>query len=331
VAEELERQGFRTAVTIQENPFLKLYASKFSIFVFHRTLYTSEVAKLIAEIKKLKKEIIFETDDLLFDPECIRNSDYFKNISALEKGGYKNGIGGEILNDPYVKTCTTTTSFLAEKLKGTGKRVFVVSNKLSQEDVRLAEKVLENPKEEKGFIQVGYFSGSASHNRDFGVISEALVEIMEKYPEVRLLIVGPLELAGKILELEGRIDRLPFAVSRQKHFENISRADVNLAPLEIGDPFCEAKSELKFFEAGILKVPTVASATQAFCEAIQDSQDGFVANSKEEWTNKLEKLINNKELREEMGGMAREKALRKYSTQNADNKDYYNYLKSKIV
>ena len=106
--------------------------------------------------------------------------------------------------------------------------------------------------------------------------------------------------------------------------------DINLIPLVSDDPFTESKSELKFFEAGILKVPTVAAATDPFRRAVEDGVDGFVANGIEEWTEKLENLIINKELREKIGEKAREKAIEKYSTINAKNEEYYQFLRSKI-
>ena len=40
-----------------------------------------------------------------------------------------------------------------------------------------------------------------------------------------------------------------------------ARFDINLAPLEVGNPFCEAKSQLKFFEAGLVNCTTIASPT----------------------------------------------------------------------
>ncbi len=63
---------------------------------------------------------------------------FYKNLNETEKSFLKNGLGAEILNDPYVKTCTTTTSFLADKLREKGKEVFIVRNKLSAEDLKLA-------------------------------------------------------------------------------------------------------------------------------------------------------------------------------------------------
>ena len=60
-------------------------------------------------------------------------------------------------------------------------------------------------------------------------------------------------LTGLELQIEWRatvpLDTMP---------DEMARFDVNLAPLEAGNPFCEAKSELKFFEAALVDVPTVS-------------------------------------------------------------------------
>ena len=325
--EELELNGFKCSVTVQDNPFLSGYANKFKIFIFHRVLFTPSVKKLIEKAKAQNKEIIFETDDLVFDPKYLEFMDYFKVMNSFEKKLYENGVGGEILKDDYVKVCTTTTSYLAEKLKEYGKKVFIVRNKLSKSDVEIADRIIKN--KIRDTIRLGYFSGTASHNKDFAVITDALMQIMEKYPQVELFLVGPLDIENKLNKFKDRIKQLPY-VSRNKHFENISKVDINLAPLEIGNPFCESKSELKFFEAGIVGVPTVASATGTFKEAISDGFDGFVASDTQEWVNKLQGLILEPETRLEMGQKAREKAIQNYATSNAKNEEYYSYLRSKM-
>ena len=133
-AEELEIHGFRCSVTVQDNPFLPRYAGKFKIFIFHRVLFTPSVARMIEKIKAQKKEIIFETDDLVYDPKYLQHMDYFRKMNAFEKKLYENGVGGEILRDDYVKTAVATTSFLAGKLKEEGKKVFISKNKLSLAD-----------------------------------------------------------------------------------------------------------------------------------------------------------------------------------------------------
>ncbi|MFZ2299563.1 MAG: glycosyltransferase [Candidatus Moraniibacteriota bacterium] len=330
VAEELASQGLRCSSTVQDNPFLVSYADKFSVFVFHRVLYTPSIARLIARIKKQRKEIIFETDDLVYDPEFLQHMDYFTQMNALERKLYENGVGGEILADPYVKVCTTSTTFLAGKLREKGKRVFVVRNKVSQQDVRMAEEILRDTKKDESMVRVAYLSGTPSHNKDFATIVPALTELFERYPSWRLVLVGPLDTSDQLRKFSDRIEHVPF-LPRKQYFERVAQMDITLAPLEIGNPFCEAKSELKWFEAGLVGVPTVAAATGTFRAAITDGVDGYVAATTEEWIEKIGKLISDAEFRKRMGEKAREKVLARYTTADADDAEYYNRLREKIV
>lgn len=337
VAEELQLHGFRTSVTVQDNPFLMRYVKRFSIFVFHRTLYTDRIRHMIEDIKAAEKTIIFETDDLVYDPQYLVHMDYYKKMNAWERKLYEHGVGGEILHDAYVHVATTTTAYLAEKLQQEGKRVFVVPNKLSVRDLHDIHKTIEKKAILKscvtradGKIRLGYFSGTISHNKDFGTITDALVQVMNRYKNVELLLVGPLDVDNVLVQKFGkRIRQLPYA-SRVKHFFNIAQCDINLAPLELNNPFCESKSELKFFEAGIVSVPTVAVANRTFSDAIEDGVDGFVARDTDEWVNKISRLIEDDDLRSDMGVRACEKVLKKYTTKNAENDVYYEYLRNEI-
>ncbi|MEI8097035.1 MAG: glycosyltransferase [Candidatus Moraniibacteriota bacterium] len=328
VAEELSLEGFSSSITVQDNPFLSTYADKFSIFIFHRVLFTPRVAKLIENIKASGKEIIFDTDDLVYDKAFLEHMDYFQKMNTLEKKLYENGVGGEILAES--RFCTTSTTFLAEKLREKEKHVFIVRNKVSKEDVLWAEDIVKNKREKENEIRIGYLSGTLSHDKDFATITEALVIILEKYPEAQLVLAGPLDTKDELNRFQDRIFRVPF-LPRKEYFATVANMDINLAPLEIGNPFCESKSELKWFEAGLLAVPTVASATGTFKEAIADSVDGYVAETTEEWVAKISQLIENGEKRKEIGMQARKTVLEKYTTSNTDNKEYYNYLRSKIV
>lgn len=334
VAEELGFHGITSSVTVQDNPRLSTYADTFSVFVFHRVLYTPSVAKLISQVKKQGKEIIFETDDLVHDPAFLKHMDYWRLMNSMERKLYENGVGGEILADPYVKVATTSTSFIADELRSKGKRVFVIPNRLPQSDVKtidvLYAKRMKRLADDIGkTVTVSYFSGSLGHDKDFGTITGPLLRLLEKYPGLRLLLVGPLTIDDRFAAFSERIERMHY-VPRHRHFENVSRSDIIVAPLEIGNPFCEGKSELKFFEAGILGVPTVACATRTFCEAITDGTDGFVASTEAQWEEKLEKLIVDADLRKRIGEAARKTALSRYVTTNAEDGEYVEYLKAAI-
>lgn len=332
VAEELALQGFRTRVTVQDHPGLLAALPRFQVFVLHRTLVTPTLARLMERAKALHKELIFETDDLVYDPAYLVHMDYWHQMNGLERKLYEHGVGGEILADPMVKVATTTTHFLASKLRERGKQVFVVPNKLSQADLEWAEAALlmkEATRSSSPVVRVGYLSGTPSHNKDFATITSALVRLLQTFPNMRLVLTGPLETESALNQFAQRIERLPF-VPRCKLFKNIASLDINLAPLEIGNPFCESKSELKFFEAGIVKVPTVAAATDTFTRAIQDGIDGCIAQSTDEWYNKISRLIQDEKLRRTMGEKAHETTLARYTTQQS-SQSYSTYLRSVIT
>lgn len=102
---------------------------------------------------------------------------------------------------------------------------------------------------------ISYFPGTRSHDRDFASIAEPLARFLEKYPQARLQVTGPLR-----LELPARAGQV---LQREKvHFDlyptHFSEAWVNLAPLE-ATPFNRCKSALKVLEAGYWNVPTVCS------------------------------------------------------------------------
>ena len=62
----------------------------------------------------------------------------------------------------------------------------------------------------------------------------------------------------------------------------IAEVDINLAPLE-QSIFNEAKSENKWVEAALVKVPTVASNVGAFQRMIVSGETGILCDTEDEW------------------------------------------------
>ncbi len=328
-AEELRLHGFKAATTISDNPFLPRLADKFKVFIIHRAVFNNYIKKLIEKAKQQGKEIIFDTDDLVYDPQYLVHMDYFQKMSKVEQELYKKGIGAEIINDQYVKTCTTTTSYLAKKLEKKDKRVIIVPNRFSQEELSWVNEIIKKKKPKDEWIRIAYFSGTLSHNRDFATIEKVLLEVAGKFPRVKFVFVGPLDIPNNFQSLGNQIEVKP-RVPRKEMYELIYKMDIVLAPLELDNPFCEAKSAIKFTEAGALEVPTVAVRNQTFSETIEDGADGFLADNTKEWVDKLSILVEDEELRKKMGQKARKKVLADYTNLNSNNQEYYDYLRKKI-
>ncbi len=332
VAEELRHSGFRVSVTVQDNPLLPQYTNRFAVFIFHRVLYIGRAHTLYDAAKVAGKTIIFETDDLVYDARFLKHMDFYNQMQTFEKLQYKDGVGGEMVRDDYVRVATTTTTFLAEKLREEGKDVFIVPNKLSDDDVALANTLYARKRENmqsSAIVTIGYFSGVISHNKDFATLTPVLETLFTRYPQLRVAIYGPLDLEERLKRFADRFVQNAY-VPRAVHFANVASVDINIAPLEVGNPFCEAKSELKFFEAGIVGVPTVASATQTFREAITHGKDGFVATDTTDWITYLSHLIESANLRIRIGNAARTTAQKRYTT-HTHNTNYEDYLRTQIA
>ena len=90
----------------------------------------------------------------------------------------------------------------------------------------------------------------------------AMARVLTDRPSCRLVLFEAADRGYRLIDIEefpalaehaNRIEwRLMVPVERLA--EELARFDINLAPLEVGNPFCEAKSELKYFEAALVDV-----------------------------------------------------------------------------
>jgi glycosyltransferase involved in cell wall biosynthesis len=96
----------------------------------------------------------------------------------------------------------------------------------------------------------------------------------------------------------------------------ISQVDVNIVPLQ-ENLFTDSKSELKFFEAGIVRTVTLASPTDIFRRVIENGINGFLSPA-DSWFDLLE-AVNRMDERqhEEMIDRAHQISGARYTGQNA--------------
>jgi hypothetical protein len=160
-------------------------------------------------------------------------------------------------------------------------------------------------------VRIGYAAGSFTHQSDLAVVMPALARVLREHPEARFVTFERTVDLREFPELDGlhgQIETRPLVPLEQLSAE-YARFDVNLAPLEAGNPFCEAKSELKFFEAALAGVPTVASPTEPFVAAIRHGQTGFLATREDEWYEALSSLVGDAAFRSSVAAAAYQDVL----------------------
>lgn len=270
-------------------------------FVFFRCPITDEIEKFICIAKKLNKKVFYDIDDLVIDTRYTDMIPYLKNMSNKEKKMYDENVSnmGKLLK--MCDAAITSTSHMKMELEKYVPEVLINRNTASEQMEKLSEKVLVH-KKNKSTIDIGYFSGSITHNDDFEMIFPVLLKLMAKYTNLRLHLVGELDIPEVLQQFGKRIIIHSF-IDWKELPKLISDVDINLAPLR-NTLFNKAKSENKWVEAALVKVPTVASDVGAFKEMIVQGQTGVLCNSEKEWENALIDLIENRSKRAIIGKKA---------------------------
>jgi glycosyltransferase involved in cell wall biosynthesis len=283
------------------------------IVIFYRVPAFPETIQLINYANHLKKIVFFDIDDLIFDLDSYNLiiKSLQQQLSTQEISGLINGTTLYREAMSLCKYAIASTPTLGKKMAevvGTG-NYYIHRNGLdSIINSYLEFKLTKIPKD---YISIFYGSGTKTHDADFQIVSSSLVEILVKHPNVRLTLIGYLNLPNILLPYADRIDRINF-LQIEPYFEFLSQADINIAPLESG-LFPDCKSEIKWLEAALLKVPSVVSATQTYIEVVEDGVDVFLATTTQDWFDKLDTLVSYQDLRHRMAEQAYNKAKIKYN------------------
>ncbi len=283
------------------------------IVIFYRVPALPEVIELINYAEHLKKIVFFDIDDLVFDLDSyslILQSPHLQ-LSSEEISGLINGAKLYRESMSLCKYAISSTPTLSKKMAevvGAG-NCYIHRNGLDSVINNYLEFKL--PKIPRNYISIFYGSGTKTHDADFQIVSSSLVEVLTKHSNVRLTLIGYLNLPESLLPYSDRIDRIQY-LQIEPYLEFLSQADINIAPLEAG-VFPDSKSEIKWLEAALLKVPSVVSATQTYLEVVEDGVDVFLATTTQDWFDKLDALVSNPDLRHQMAEQAYNKATTKYN------------------
>jgi len=104
----------------------------------------------------------------------------------------------------------------------------------------------------------------------------------------------------------------PWRADREVPF--LHECDIGIMPLP-DDPWVKLRSHLKVRQFMSVAVPCVASPVGIMPELIQDGVNGFLAESEQQWIEKMSALLDDAELRRRMGERARATMQEKYSGQ----------------
>ena len=300
---------------------------RYRLFIFYRCPYTDMVGRFIEQARKYHKHVLFDMDDLLIDESYTRTIDYIKTLPQSEQDQYYDGIE---LMQKTLRLCDgaiTTTEAMAEELNKFVPEVYINRNLASDRMLQLSEEAYAARKREEphSTVDIGYFSGSITHDQDFEIVRSAIVKLMETYDNVRLCLVGEITLPEQFKRFKDRvvINKL---VSWEKLPRLISSVDINIAPL-VDTLFNRAKSENKWVEAALVGVPTIASNVGAFARMIENEKTGILCeNIEEDWYAAMERFVRDADHRRHIALNAYQYA-NEHCTTIAKSAEFAEYIK----
>lgn len=190
---------------------------------------------------------------------------------------------------------SVTQPILAEKYAPYSNNIKVLPNCI---DPTVWQKLPLKP--HKG-IRVGW-AGGHSHYEDWMLLEEVLPEVMNKYPEMVLVVLGQLFTGALKKCPRERIEHHQWVHTQGYPYKMaILDLDFSLIPL-VDNEFNRCKSNIKWVESGSLQVPAVTSLVSPYKEWYDGENGVFIENNDPQaWIDGISFMIENAKDREQMG------------------------------
>lgn len=268
------------------------------IFWTHYFKEEANAAALFYTAKKLGKKVIIDLDDNFWDvPESNLLYDTYKKGKSAR--AYLSSI--LFFADAITTSCEPLRDRIIKHFKdidGTLKKVYLVPNMNDRKDWDV-KAIIPYPDK---FI-IGY-QGSNSHQDDLVMVLPHIVNIMKKYPQVELQLMGAIErsrLDVYFKKMDKKIvDRITLVGATESYGEfpewlSEQKWNVGIAPL-VDTAFTRCKSPIKFFEYSMVKIPVIASRVYPYFmendnKAIITDQETGLLVKENQWESALEDLI----------------------------------------
>jgi glycosyltransferase involved in cell wall biosynthesis len=282
------------------------------IVIFYRVPAVPRVLKAMAQVAAAGKLAIYEIDDLLFEP--IYPPPLHTYGTLVDEQTYAGLMKGMALYNAAVRCCrigiASTQALVARlgPLTQSGRCILHRNGLDSQNVSRLLDRSFKNT------IDIFYGSGTKAHNSDLTeIIVPAMEKTLSKHREARFIVMGYAQLPNSFIDRFGaQVLQITLSNTVRAYYEVLQWADINIAALHT-DSMNDCKSELKWFEAACFGIPSVMSPTANYLDIIKNGEDGFIAETTEDWVKTLNNLIIDANLRQSMGVQAHDRVLSEYT------------------
>jgi glycosyltransferase involved in cell wall biosynthesis len=312
-----EQRSLRTSLVSKQQMFKDAMQS--DVIVFHRPMDSKmfEAAKLL---KQAGKKIVMDNDDTYRKDSGVPTQMFGRLDAELKKA--VESIDTLLKRFASVADMVTvSTEFLADEYRDVNKNVVVLPNCIDPMD-------WDKPKRnDTDTVRIGIV-GSVASNKDYEQI-KPLLDILKDNPKVKIVLFAlppkkpDTEWVTDIYKPEFdfwnqyNVEWTPFCqIEDYMRTLNNLKLDIMLIPRH-DNYFNRAKSNVKFLEASILAIPTVA---QSFSDGLSpyevneaDKDNLILCKTEQDWIDKTLELVENKDMRRALGDKARDYVITNYN------------------
>lgn len=246
--------------------------------------------------KLFRKKIIYDFDDALWLTDRARETFWLKTIKWRSK--VKN-----ICRWSHKVSCGN--DFLCRYSRQFNKSVTYNPTTIDIESLHNPDRII---KTRSNGIIIGW-TGSHSTLKYLKNIENILKDIEGDFPLVKFMVIADQK---PELNLKALIYK---SWSMETEIEDLVQFDIGIMPLPDNE-WSKGKCGFKALQYMALQIPTIASPVGVNSSLINHSVNGFLASSPAEWKKYLSLLIENKDLRIEVGKRGRDKVINQYSVRS---------------
>jgi glycosyltransferase involved in cell wall biosynthesis len=330
LAEQLAEAGIDSRTFFHSDERALVGARGADLIVLFRAPYSVTVAAVMAEARRRKLPVLFSVDDLVFRPELLDDAPALEHARPEIVAGFRQSVESYARSFAASDYFLGSTEALVDAARDAGRIAFLHRNGIGSEQIACAARAraaliaAQHSTNGNGNgngagrpLRIGFLSGTDTHDRDLAAIAAPLRRTLDRFPTARLVIGGPVAVPAVLDDLGERLERWPF-VPWSELPARLASLDVNLAPLELPSAFNQAKSEVKYLEAGLVEVPTVASPSDAFRAATREGATGLLAPDEDAWERALAGLLADEHARATLARRARRDVCFRYGPRVQD-------------
>jgi glycosyltransferase involved in cell wall biosynthesis len=267
---------------------LKFYnrLGQYDVLYIHRKLFTPLE---FWYLRKKAKKIVYDFDDAVMYPSTgSKNS---RSFSRRMKFAYMM---------KRVDLVVAGNQFLKSEVLPYNSNVEVIPTSIDLSRYTCKEDF--HPKEP---VTIGWL-GSSSTLKYLRPLLRTFEKIYERYPKFRLKIV-----CDQFLDSE-RVPVIKKQWSSEEEESDLKSFDIGVMPLS-NDLWSKGKCGLKILQYQSVGIPVVCTPVGINRDMVEDGVNGFWAQSEEEWTRSILKLMQDDGLRRGMGLKGRKTVEKSYS------------------